>query len=115
MPKKTVADWVAKGWTSLDLVAGASVDVAYDPATQDLVFKGQKFGADGNQLKGPDRPKVTTDETASGCSVTASKDDARTSGCRREHERARFPEMQADAVHCCRARNRATRSRDRRS
>jgi hypothetical protein len=74
MPKKTIADWVAKGWTSLNLVAGQTVDVPYDPAAQDLVLKGQKFGADGEQLKGHEIPKLTTDETDTGCAITSSAD-----------------------------------------
>ena len=74
MAKKTVADWAAKGWTRLDLTADRTVDIAYDPTSQDLVLKGQKFGPDGEPLKGRDRPQLTTDETDTGCSITASDD-----------------------------------------
>jgi hypothetical protein len=66
MPK-TVGDWENKGWTRLDLVGGQSTVVGYDPATQDLVLKGQRFGPDGSVLQGNDRPKVAMQELANGC------------------------------------------------
>lgn len=78
MPRKTVADWEAKGWTRLDLPAGrVSEEIAYDPTTQDLVVKGQLYDADGQQLTGTKRPKVSVEQTETGGTInlrTASKD-----------------------------------------
>jgi hypothetical protein len=71
MPK-TVADWEAKGWTSLALIAGETDEVPYDPATQNLVLKGQRFSGDGKMLKGRNRPHITADETDTGCEITSS-------------------------------------------
>ena len=72
MAKPTVDALEAKGWTRLDLNAGEVKEVAYDPAAQDLVLRGQRFDADGKMLKGKNRPKISANETDTGCSVAAS-------------------------------------------
>jgi hypothetical protein len=65
MPK-TIADWEKKGWTAVQLPAGADVVVDFDPATQDMILKGQRFGANGEMQTGQARPKVVVDATDSG-------------------------------------------------
>jgi hypothetical protein len=66
MPRKTVEDWEAKGWTAVTVAPDQGVAIAYDPASQDLVVKGQLYDVDGNQLTGHGRPKLRIEETATG-------------------------------------------------
>jgi hypothetical protein len=70
MPNKTVDDWVAKGWTAVELAPGASVAVTYDANTQDLnVKRGQVFDVDGNRVAGADKPRVKVEDTDSGANI----------------------------------------------
>jgi hypothetical protein len=71
MAKKTVTNWEKKGWTRLDLPANEFVQVVYDSEAQNIVLKGQVFDATGKQVTGPSRPKLSMNETSTGCAVIA--------------------------------------------
>jgi hypothetical protein len=72
MPRKTVADWTAKGWSAETIAAGDTgpIEISMDPATQDLVVKGQLYDSSGEQLTGARRPKIRVEDTATGAEIS---------------------------------------------
>jgi hypothetical protein len=71
MAKKTVTSWEKKGWTRLNLPANEFVQVIYDSEAQNIVLKGQVFDTNGKQVTGPSRPKLSLNETPTGCAIIA--------------------------------------------
>ena len=67
MPKKPKVD----KWQNVTIQAGssASAEIPFDPLTHDLAVKGSVYGADGEKVKGSDKPKVTVQETGTGAVV----------------------------------------------
>lgn len=71
---KTLDDWVAKGWIPLKAAAETehTPEVPVDHETQVFVLFGQVFDADGNKLKGHDRPLAHIEDTDTGTVVVFS-------------------------------------------